>query len=68
MNISTIAARFRKIVDEIDAIVAKSGDHEFPDQMLQPLVLNLFADEKAMEGLRRVWHSEDGNAELQRWK
>jgi hypothetical protein len=48
MNISVIAARLHKIADEIDAIVEKNGDHDFPDETLKPLVLNLFADDRAI--------------------
>jgi hypothetical protein len=53
MNISVIAARFHKIAKDIDAIVAKNGDHDFPDETLKPLVLNLFADDKAVRVLDR---------------
>jgi hypothetical protein len=51
MNISVIAARFRQLADDIDEIVRKNGDHDFPDEMLQPLVVNLFSDDKAMSVL-----------------
>jgi hypothetical protein len=53
MNISVIAAKFHKLADEIDKIVAKNGDHDFPDETLKPLVLNLFADDRAMTVLDR---------------
>jgi hypothetical protein len=46
MNISVIAARLHKFAEEIDKIVEKNGekngDHDFPDEALKPLVLNLF--------------------------
>jgi hypothetical protein len=51
MDISVIAARFHKLAKDIDAIVAKNGDHDFPDETLKPLVLNLFADDRAISVL-----------------
>jgi|HubBroStandDraft_3_1064219.scaffolds.fasta_scaffold668558_2 hypothetical protein len=53
MNISVIAAKFHKLADDIDAIVEKNGDHDFPDQALKPLVLNLLADDRAISVLDR---------------
>jgi hypothetical protein len=31
MNITVIAARLHQIADDIEALAAKNGDHEFPD-------------------------------------
>lgn len=51
MNVTSIAARFRKIADEIEALAAKNGDHDFPHEMVPRLVVNLFTDDRALKGL-----------------
>jgi hypothetical protein len=53
MNITVIAARLHQVADDIEASAAKNGHHEFPDEMVPRLVVNLFTDDKAMKVLDR---------------
>jgi|HubBroStandDraft_4_1064222.scaffolds.fasta_scaffold257753_2 hypothetical protein len=60
VKITVIAARLHKIADDIEALAAKNGDHDFPDEMVPRLVVNLFTDDKAMTMLDRARGRKDG--------
>jgi hypothetical protein len=51
---------FTGIAFQIELLAAKNGDHEFPDEMVPRLVVNLFVDDKTMTALDHGRDRKDG--------
>jgi len=60
MKISVIAARLHKIASDIEALAVMNGDHDFPDEMVPRLVINLFTDGDARKMLDLRVAGNDG--------
>ena len=47
MKISLIAARLRKVASDLDTLAAHN-DYDLPDDMVLPLIQNVFADDNLL--------------------
>jgi hypothetical protein len=47
MKITAIAARLHKIALDMEALAAREGDYDFPDEMVLPLIVNAFRRQRA---------------------
>jgi hypothetical protein len=48
MKLTVIAAKLHKIALDIEALAAKEGDLDFPDEMVLPLIKNAFTDDEVL--------------------
>jgi len=49
MKISLIAARLRKVADNLEALAKREGDFDFPDEMVPKFVAVAFTDDDAVK-------------------
>jgi hypothetical protein len=54
MKITLIAARLHRLADRMDAKAASEGDYEVPDEMVFPLIINAFTDDKFLPFSEKV--------------
>ena len=55
-----IAARLCKVAADMELLVAKGANLDFPDELEPPLVVNAFTDDRTLESLGRTGRNSTG--------
>jgi len=61
MTLTVIAARRRKVAADMELLVAKGADLDFPDELVPQLVVNAFTDDRTLESLGRNGRIEEAD-------
>jgi hypothetical protein len=49
MNITTIAAKLRKVAVDMEVRAARDGDLDLPDDLVLPFIVNAVTDKRMLE-------------------